>query len=398
MRILVFNAGSSSLKFGLFDIGPSGQERHVFKGSFDSFRAGGCAYSFSSPGGSERGTAPYGDLAAAIAAVPGVLADLDLGAPDAVGHRLVHGGPDHATAARLDDALVERLRGLTPLAPLHNPANLRAVDIARTTWPDLPQAAVFDTAFHLTAPPAATTYAVPKEWRDAGLRRYGFHGTSHKYVAQRAAQALGRPLAELRLVSLHLGNGASACAVSGGQSVETSMGMTPLEGLVMGTRSGDVDPGAFGYLERRLGLDIATIEDALYRDSGLKALAGTRDMREVAARAGQGDEEARLAVEIYAHRARKYLGAYAAAMGGLDAVVFTGGIGENAPDMRARICADLEFMGLRLDPARNAAPDLSDRAAPQLQADASTVAVLVTETAEQLMIARETADLLAGAG
>jgi acetate kinase len=237
---------------------------------------------------------------------------------------------------------------------------------------------------------------VPARWRDAGFRRYGFHGASHKYVAHRTAEEIGRPVSGLQLVSIHLGNGASVCAINGGQSMDGSMGMTPLEGLVMGTRSGDVDPGAFGFLSRALGLAIGEIENALYNESGLKGLAGSSDMRDLEEMAAKGESRAQLAIEIYAYRARKYVGAYAAAMGGLDAVVFTGGIGENSPSMRRRICDGLDLIGLTLDHDRNMAPDLSNRAAPQIQANGSRVRVFVTETAEQLMIARETAAALAG--
>ncbi|QBX34929.1 acetate/propionate family kinase [Paracoccus liaowanqingii] len=390
MRVLVFNAGSSSLKFGLFD-----GDRQVFKGSFDRFREGGCDVAFEGADGPpEQGRAPHADLAAAIAAVPGVLAERGLAGIDAVGHRLAHGGTEFTGPAKIDEAVIARIEALTPLAPLHNPAMLEGLRLASHIWPDVPQVAVFDTSFHLTNPARATTYAVPAAWRDAGLRRFGFHGTSHKYVAQRAAEALGQPLSDLRIISVHLGNGASACAVQYGASIDSSMGMTPLEGLVMGTRSGDIDPGAFGFLQRHLGLDVAAIEAALYSDSGLKGLTGSPDMRDVEDRAAAGDAAAQLAINLYAYRVRKYLGGYAAAMGGVDAVVFTGGIGQNSASMRRRICDGLSFMGLMLDDDRNRAPDLSDRAAPQIQAQGSRVAVVVTETAEQLMIAHEVRTLL----
>ncbi|PTX00413.1 acetate/propionate family kinase [Pararhodobacter aggregans] len=394
MRILVFNAGSSSLKYGVFDHA-QGAARQVLKGGFERFRDGVCDWTVEAGGQREAGQAPHADLAAAVAAVPGVLAARGIAGVEAVGHRIAHGGPDFTGPATLDEATLARIERLTPLAPLHNPANLQAVRLARQVWPDPPQVGVFDTSFHLTNPPRVTTYAVPESWRAAGLRRYGFHGTSHKYVAERAAEALGQPVTALRIISVHLGNGASVCAINLGRSLESSMGLTPLEGLVMGTRSGDVDPGAFGYLHRQLGLTIEEIEAALNRDSGLKGLTGSSDMRDVEDRAAAGDGAAQLAINLYAHRARKYVGAYAAAMGGVDAVIFTGGIGENSPSMRRRICDGLEFMGLRLDFDRNQAVDLTDRAAPQIQAYGSRVAVLVTETAEQLQIAREVAQHLA---
>jgi acetate kinase len=398
MHILVFNAGSSSLKFGLFETGAgAGRERHLAKGTFDRFRDGGCDLRLTVGGDARRERAPHPDLAAAIAAVPALLAAVGLPAPDAVGHRIVHGGTTHDAPLRLDDAAVAAIGALTPLAPLHNPANLAAVALARRVWPDVPQWGVFDTAFHLTAPAFATTYAVPRAWRDAGLRRFGFHGTSHKYVALRAAEAIGQPVDRLQIVSCHLGSGASVCAVNRGRSMDTSMGMTPLEGLVMGTRSGDIDPGAFGWLARELGLDISAIEAALYNDSGLLALTGGADMRDAEERAAAGDPAAQLAIEIFAYRARKYIGAYAAAMGGIDALVFTGGIGENSASMRRRICDGLEFMGVTLDHDRNARIDLAGHAAPEVQAWGGRVRVIVTETAEQLQIARDVAEAMAAA-
>lgn len=393
MHILVFNVGSSSLKFGLFSVGA--ETREAFKGAYERFRDGACEYRFRYGSSDQRGTTGFATPAEAMSGVPEALERAGFGAVDAIGHRFVHGGARFSVPTVLDEEVIAAIEALTPLAPLHNPANLEAARLCRRLWPDLPQVAVFDTAFHLTNPAFATTYAVPARWRKAGLRRYGFHGTSHKYVAERAAAEIGRPLADLQLVSIHLGNGASACAVNRGQSMDSSMGMTPLEGLVMGTRSGDVDPGAFGFLARELGLSVAEIERALYEDSGLKGLASVSDMRDIEDRAAKGDPESQLAIEIYTYRARKYIGAYAAAMGGLDAIVFTGGIGENSVSMRRRICDGLDFMGLQLDHDRNMSVNLSAMAAPQIQAYGSRVRIFVTETAEQLMIARETASTLA---
>jgi acetate kinase len=392
MNVLVFNAGSSSLKFGVFEVGSDAVE--IFKGSFERFRDGQCDYRFRHGTIDEKGSADCSGIEAALERIPDVLKRFGLLHINAIGHRVAHGGSIFAGPAVLDNLKIEEIESLTPLAPLHNPASLKAIRLARKLWPETPQIAVFDTSFHLTNPPFATTYAVPEEWREAGLRRFGFHGTSHKYVALRAAQEIGRPLADLQIVSVHLGNGASACAVNRGASLDSSMGMTPLEGLVMGTRSGDVDPGAFGFMSRQFGLSIQQIEDALNNDSGLKGLTGSSDMRDIEARAAEGDARAQLAIEVYAYRARKYIGAYAAAMGGLDAVVFTGGIGENSPSMRRRICDGFDFMGMVLDHERNQSVDLANYAAPQIQSYGSRVRVLVTETAEQLMIARETAAAL----
>jgi len=389
MKILVVNCGSSSLKVGVFLVAGS-QATEIFKASYDTLQGGTWAVKIGGDGTAVGGPVKQGNIPEALESLPQVLKECGVDGLDAIGHRIVHGGERFRATTVLDAATLDAIEMLTPLAPLHNPANVMAVRIAREVWSDLPQVAVFDTAFHATNPLRATTYAVQKAWRDAGMRRFGFHGTSHKYVAMRAAEEIGEPLRDLQIVSMHLGNGASVCAINRGESMDTSMGMTPIEGLVMGTRSGDVDPGLFGFLSRQLGLTIAEIEAALYSDSGLKGLTGFSDMRTIEDRAGSGDAEAQLAIEVFAYRARKYIGAYAAAMGGLDTVVFTGGIGENSASMRRRICDGLEFMGLRLDHDRNQSIDLAGHAAPQIQAYGSRVRVIVTETAEQLMIARET--------
>jgi len=389
MRILVFNAGSSSLKFGLYDM--ADHEALRVKGSFDRFRDGMCDLKLTVDGARHDGALTCDGLGGAIAAVPGLLAAHGVAGIAAIGHRIAHGGARFAAPALLDAETLGEVEALTPLAPLHNPANLAAIRLAMQVWPDLPQVGVFDTSFHLSAPDFATTYAVPLAWREAGLRRFGFHGTSHKYVALRAAEVIGQPPERLQIVSCHLGNGASVCAINRGRSMDSSMGLTPLEGLVMGTRSGDVDPGIFGFLSRRLGLTVEQVETALYNDSGLQGLTGSPDMRDAEDRAAAGDTAAQLAIEIFAYRARKYIGAYAAAMGGVDALVFTGGIGENSASMRRRICDGLEFMGVTLDRDRNMRVDLANRAAPELQAWGGRVRVIVTETQEQLQIARETA-------
>ncbi len=366
MRVLVFNAGSSSVKFSVFDMQSQSQRfKHELEIGDQGFET-------------------------ALAQIPILLHDAGETAIDAVGHRVAHGGERFHAATRIDDDVLAAIKSLSPLAPLHNPPALFGIETARTHWPEAPQFAVFDTAFHASIPPRAHTYAVPRSWRDAGLRRYGFHGTSHKYVMERVAQELRSSPRDLRIISCHLGNGASICAIDRGTSVDTSMGMTALEGLVMGSRSGDVDAGMFGYLQRTLGLSIEQIESSLYHEAGLVALSGLgNDMRRIEAAAAEGDADAQLAVNVFAYRARKYIGAYAAAMGGCDVLAFTGGIGENSASMRRRICDRLEFLGLYLDEDRNAALDLENFAAPQIQQPNSRIRVIVTQTREQWMIARE---------
>lgn len=393
MRILVFNAGSSSLKFALHDTAAPGPA--PLRGTFERFGPAGATLTLDTGAGPVRRQTPTPDIAAAIALVPGLLGGAE---PQAIGHRMVHGGAEFDHAVRLTPQLLERIAALTPLAPLHNPANLEGVRVATQVWPELPQVAVFDTAFHMGAPARATTYAVPADWRAAGLRRYGFHGTSHKAVAARAARLMGRAPETLCLITLHLGNGASACAVAGGRSIDTSMGLSPLEGLVMGTRPGDLDPGAQDFLIRELGLDPAEIARRLHRESGLTGLCGASDLRDIQARADAGDPEAELALEVYVYRARKYVGAYAAAMGALDGVVFTGGVGENAPRIRARICAGLGVLGLRLDPDLNAALRLGPGGAARIEAPGAPVAIVVAESGEEAQIAAEVAECLAPAG
>jgi len=294
----------------------------------------------------------------------------------------------------IDDAVVADIKACVPLAPMHNPPALAGIAMAFKAW-KVPQVAVFDTAFHQTIQPHATTYAVPESWRKAGVRRYGFHGTSHCYIMQRVAEELKKPATSLRIISCHLGNGASVCAIKHGKSVDTSMGMTPLEGLVMGTRSGDVDPGIFTYLKHTLNLTVEQIESALYHDSGLAGLSGFgNDVRDIEKQVTAGDKKALLALDIYAYRVKKYIGAYAAAMGGVDAIAFTAGVGEHSADMRSRICSGLEFLGLHFDEALNEEVKLTGFEAPLLSTPDSRVKVLVTKTREQWMIARDTQRVL----
>jgi acetate kinase len=297
----------------------------------------------------------------------------------------VHGGDRFREPTVIDDEVVAGIEALIPLAPLHNPANLQGIEVARRQWPDVTQVAVFDTAFHAALPEVAYRYAVPEAWySDHGVRRYGMHGTSHGYVARRAAEVLDRPLGQLRLVTAHLGNGTSMAAVADGHSVDTSMGLSPLEGLVMGTRSGDIDPTIVFHVARGTGLAHDAIERALNRDSGLTGLCGDNDLRAIEQRAAGGDERAALALAVFCHRIRKYVGAYTAVLGGIDALVFTAGIGEHSPTVRARVCDGLAFLGLELDAEANAA------STTVVSSDDSAVAVLVVPTDEELEIATQT--------
>jgi acetate kinase len=312
---------------------------------------------------------------------------------DAVGHRIVHGGTRFVQATLIDDAVEAGIEQLAPLAPLHNPPGLLGIRAARAALPGVPQVAVFDTAFHAQMPEAARTYAIDAALANQyGIRRYGFHGTSYRIVSARAAAFLGRPLEQLRLIVLHLGNGASAAAIAGGRSIDTSMGMTPLEGLVMGTRSGDLDPAVLLYLQRNAGMTVDQLDDLLNRRSGLLGLSGRSDMREVIAAADGGDPAAALAFDVYAHRVRHYIGAYLALLGGVDAVVFTAGVGENSAPVRAAALEGLGALGLELDAAANAEPG---REARRISPTGARTDVLVIPTDEELQIARETADVLA---
>lgn len=367
--ILVVNAGSSSVKYGLFD-----RDVEVAAGSV------------------ERIGEPGSGVADHEAALRRVADDLDLDSLrlDAVGHRVVHGGIRFRAPAIVDDEVVATIRELAALAPLHNPANAAGIEVARALRPDVPHVAVFDTAFHATLPAAAATYALDAAVAARyGIRRYGFHGTSHRYVSRRTAVLLGRPVEELHTIVLHLGNGASAAAVAGGRSVETSMGLTPLEGLVMGTRTGDIDPAVVFHLARS-GLGLAEIEDLFEHRSGLFGLCGDNDLRAVQQRAGEGDAAAALALDVYCHRIRKYVGAYHAVLGRLDAIAFTAGVGEHSPVVRQRSLAGLDALGIAVDPVRNAAGIGGRVVSP----DGSTVSVCVVPTDEERAIANETAEAL----
>jgi acetate kinase len=370
MRVLVLNCGSSSIKYRLFD-----GEEPVATGIVERI-------------GEHESNVPdhRSGLRVVLEALANQIAD---GGLDAIGHRVVHGGEEFVQPTVIDGDVIERIRAQIPLAPLHNPANLLGIEVAVELEPDLPQVAIFDTAFHRTLPPRAFRYAVPESmYRDHGVRRYGFHGTSHAYVAQLAAEHLGRPLVELNLITLHLGNGASATAIHKGESVDTSMGLSPLEGLVMGSRSGDIDPAIVFHLERSAGMTNDEVESMLNRGSGLLGLCGDMDLREVERRAAAGDAGAALALDVYGYRIKKYIGAYLAALGSVDAIVFTGGVGENQPDIRRRALDGMAGLGIELDHERNSAVDLNAGVAT-IHRDGSDTAVLVIGTNEELEIARQ---------
>jgi acetate kinase len=395
-NVLVINAGSSSLKYSLVD---AGSGTALATGLVERIGESSGVLTHTGPDGeahrTEREVATHEDaLRDAIAAFEEhgpKLVDTEIAA---VGHRVVHGGARFGDPVLVDDELIDKVTELVPLAPLHNPANLEGLQVARKLFPDLPQVAVFDTAFHQTLPETAYTYAVPLAWREEHrIRRYGFHGTSHRFVSNEAARLLGRQADELNAIVLHLGNGASATAVRAGRSVDTSMGLTPLEGLVMGTRSGDLDPAIHAHLHRQLGWSLDRIDGALNRDSGLKGLSGHNDFRELMRLRAEGDDRARLAFDVYCYRIRKYVGAYYAVLGTVDAVIFTAGVGEHSPEVRAESLSGLDRLGIEVDPDRNTGPVDGPRV---VSPDGAEVAVLVVPTNEEWEIARQTLAVVRG--
>lgn len=402
-RILALNCGSSSVKLALLD--PTcgrreltGQVEHVTGADTDHRVLARLVRN----GTQTEVPVPGTGHAAAVSALLAELTPAERSGLHGVGHRAVHGADVFRSSTVVDDRVFETLSGLVHLAPLHLPAALAGLQAARTALPDLPHVAVFDTAFHATMPPVAARYAVAREWfADHGVRRYGFHGISHRYVAERLAQRLGRPLRELRLVTLHLGNGCSATAVAGGESVDTSMGFTPLEGLMMGTRSGDVDPAVLPYLSERTGRSAEELVDDLNRRSGLLGVSGvSNDVREVSEAADAGSADAALALDMFCYRAATTVGRLAVAAGGLDVLVFTAGIGENSPRVRRQILARLGHLGLQVDPELNEAGradphDPHDADEPRLVSAEGPVTAWVVPTDEERLIAAETAALVA---
>lgn len=390
--VFVVNAGSSSLKYQLVDLA-SGSA--LASGLVE--RIGEARSSARHVAGEARTDAELhvGDHEQAFRWVLSAFAEhgpeLDGAGVVAVGHRVVQGGARFDGAVVIDDAVAAQIDDLSPLAPLHNPANLLGIRAARVAFPTLPHVAVFDTAFHRTLPRAAWRYAIDRSVADEHrVRKYGFHGTSHQFVSRRTAELLGRPLEATRTIVLHLGNGASACAVDGGRSVETSMGMTPLAGLVMGTRSGDVDPGVLVHLHRVAGLGVDELDALLNKRSGLLGLTGSGDMRDVQRAAEAGVDHAVEALEVLAHRLRSTVGAYLAVLGGAHAIAFTAGVGENVAQVRAAALAGLEELGIRLDPERNASGPRERR----ISTDDSRVQVWIVPTDEELEIATQSAALV----
>ncbi|MGI5480553.1 acetate kinase [Streptomyces lavendofoliae] len=396
-RVLVLNSGSSSVKYQLLDM-RDGARLAVGLVERIGEETSRLVHTPLSGGGAERRerTAPIADHEAALKAVAEELSadGLGLDSPDlaAIGHRVVHGGLKFSAPTVITDEVLAEIERLIPVAPLHNPANVTGIRTARALRPDLPQVAVFDTAFHTTMPEHAARYAIDVETADEHrIRRYGFHGTSHAYVSRRVAGLLGKDPAEVNVIVLHLGNGASASAVRGGRCVDTSMGLTPLEGLVMGTRSGDIDPAVVFHLKRVGGMSTDEIDVLLNKKSGLVGLCGDNDMREIRRRIDEGDERARLAFDIYIHRLKKYIGAYYAVLGRVDAVVFTAGVGENAAPVREAAVAGLEELGLAVDAGLNAARSGEPRL---ISPEYARVAVAVVPTDEELEIARQTYSLV----
>ena len=396
MKILVINAGSSSLKYQLLD--PATGEL-LAKGLCERIGIDG-KFTYK-PQLAGKQVLDAVDVAMpthseAIKAVMDALVDKDNGVIasmseiDAVGHRVVHGGEAFSGSVRIDDKVMAALEECIPLAPLHNPANLTGIKACMDVMgPDVP---VFDTAFHQTMPPKAYIYALPYEYYEKDkVRRYGFHGTSHRYVSQRAAALLGKPIEELKIISCHLGNGSSVAAIDGGKSVDTSMGFTPLAGLPMGTRSGDLDAGILEYLMNKYQLNITEMLSILNKKSGVQGISGvSSDFRDLESAKQEGNQRAELAMDAFEYGVKKYIGAYAAAMGGVDAIIFTAGVGENSADMRLRMTSGLEYMGVKVDPEKNNCRGKE----VDVSAEGATVHTLVIPTNEELMIALDTAEIV----
>ncbi|NCA83671.1 MAG: acetate kinase [Opitutae bacterium] len=402
MKILVINAGSSSIKYQLMDLVDVHRYTLLASGLVEKIgEPKGCVVHKTYSGGQEHKLVeeePLPSHREGMARVVALLTDPANGVIrnaseiDGVGHRVLSCGEVYSDTVRVTPKVKATIREFFPLGPLHNPPNLMGIEVAEEFFPAAPQIAVFDTAFHQTMPPKAFLYATPYEWYEKyRLRKYGFHGTSHKFIAQETAEFLRQPLAQTSLISIHLGNGCSMAAIHNGKCVDTTMGVTPLEGLMMGTRSGDIDPAALEYIMGQTGLDIHQITTALNKQSGLKGVCGVNDMREVVEAAAAGNAQAETALQMFCYRIQKYIGAYMAVVPNLDAIVFTAGIGQNSAPVRERICRDLAHLGLRIDPVQNAVRSDAPRGIEQ---DGAPIKILVLPTNEELQIALETKQII----
>lgn len=393
MKILVLNCGSSSVKYKLID---TATENTLAEGGVEKIGLPDAFLKFKKPSG-EKEILPLGltDHQGSVKAILDLLTSKDNGCIasydeiDAVGHRVVHGAEKFSESVLITPEVIDQVKACYDLAPLHNPANITGIEAIEAIMPGIPQVAVFDTAFHQTMPARAYMYAIPyKYYEQDGVRRYGFHGTSHRYVSARAAEILGVDLAAVKMITCHVGNGGSITAVDGGKSVDTSMGLTPTEGLMMGTRVGDIDPGALVYMMNKHNLSPAELQKIINKESGVLGVSEiSSDMRELEAAVAKGDERAKLALDMYELRITKYIGSYAAEMGGVDIIVFTGGVGENQAGLRADVCRPLTFMGVKIDEELNARTRGTETV---ISSADSKVTVIVVPTDEELMIARDT--------
>ncbi|SJZ35249.1 acetate/propionate family kinase [Garciella nitratireducens] len=396
MNILVINCGSSSLKYQLINMD---KEQVIAKGLAERIGIKGSVLTHK-PAGKEKVVIekPMKDHKVALSILLDVLVDEEYGVIksmneiSAIGHRVVHGGEKFASSVLITDEVMEALNDCIALAPLHNPPNIMGIQACKEILPDVPMVGVFDTAFHQTMPKEAYIYPLPYEYYEKyKIRKYGFHGTSHKYVSERAASMLNQPIENLRIITCHLGNGASVAAIKNGKSIDTSMGFTPLEGLAMGTRSGNIDPAIVTYLMQKEGLTIEEINDVLNKKSGVLGISGvSSDFRDIEQAANKGNERAQLALKVFNYRVRTTIGAYVAAMGGIDVIVFTAGLGENSASNRKQICKELEFLGITIDDNKNNIRGEET----VISTDDSKVKVLVIPTNEELMIARDTKEIV----
>lgn len=395
MKILVVNCGSSSLKYQLIDMSNENSlaqglvERIGIEGSKLTQKVDGKKYIIEQPMESHQDAIKL-VLGALIDETHGVIKSMD--EISAVGHRVVHGGENYAASVLIDDEVMKALEDCVKLAPLHNPPNITGINACKALMPSTPMVAVFDTAFHQSMPDKAYMYALPYElYEKHGIRRYGMHGTSHRYVSQRVAEIVGKPMEELKIITCHLGNGASCAAVMNGKSVDTSMGFTPLEGLVMGTRCGDIDPAIVPFIQKAENLSAAEVDTLMNKKSGVLGISGvSSDFRDIEGAIAEGNDRARLALDVFHYRVKKYIGAYAAAMGGVDVVLFTAGLGENSKEARKEICEGLGYMGIEIDNEKN-----NIRGEEKLiSTDGSKVAVYCVPTNEELMIAKDTKEIV----